>query len=109
MLGWTAGGSVAGWGATGFGVATGHDQLHRGFYQAVFNSGVRTLGLATAAGKQKPLEQRAQPGPDGHLRSAGRSGSAHQPTTNHKLRSSHRSLFVSNAWSQWFDTCFALC
>jgi hypothetical protein len=52
MLGWTAGGSVAGWGATGFGVATGHDQLHRGFYQAVFNSGVRTLGLATAAGKQ---------------------------------------------------------
>ena len=52
MLGWEAGGSVAGWGATGFGVATGHDQLHRGFYQAVFNSGVRTLGLATAAGKQ---------------------------------------------------------
>jgi hypothetical protein len=52
MLGWTAGGSVAGWGATGFGVATGHDQLHRGFYQAVFNGGVRTLGLATAAGKQ---------------------------------------------------------
>jgi hypothetical protein len=52
MLAWTAGGSVAGWGATGFGVATGHDQLHRGFYQAVFNSGVRTLGLATAAGKQ---------------------------------------------------------
>jgi hypothetical protein len=52
MLGWTAGGSVAGWGATGFGVATGHDQLHRGFYLAVFNSGVRTLGLATAAGKQ---------------------------------------------------------
>lgn len=52
MLGWEAGGSVAGWGATGFGVATGHDQLHRGFYQAVFDSGVRTLGLATAAGKQ---------------------------------------------------------
>jgi len=52
MLGWAGGGSVAGWGATGFGVATGHDQLHRGFYQAVFGSGVRTLGLATAAGKQ---------------------------------------------------------
>jgi hypothetical protein len=52
MLGWAAGGSVAGWGATGFGVATGHDQLHRGFYQAVFNGGIRTLGLATAAGKQ---------------------------------------------------------
>lgn len=52
MLGWAAGGSVAGWGATGFGVATGHDYLHRGFYQAVFNGGVRTLGLATSAGKQ---------------------------------------------------------
>ncbi len=52
MLGWEAGGSVAAWGATGFGVATGHDQLHRGFYQAVFSGGVRTLGLATAAGKQ---------------------------------------------------------
>jgi hypothetical protein len=52
MLGWAAGGSVAGWGATGFGVATGHDQLHRGFYQAIFGNGVRTLGLATSAGKQ---------------------------------------------------------
>lgn len=52
MLGWANGGSVAGWGATGFGVATGHDHLHRGFYQAVFNAGVRTLGVATAAGKQ---------------------------------------------------------
>jgi hypothetical protein len=52
MLSWPTGGSVAGWGATGFGVATGHDKLHRGFYRAVFESGVRTLGLATAAGKQ---------------------------------------------------------
>lgn len=52
MLAWTGGGSVAGWAATGFGVATGHDYLHRGFYQAVFGSNVRTLGLATAAGKQ---------------------------------------------------------
>lgn len=52
MLGWGSGGSVAGWAATGFGVATGHDRLHRGFYQVVFNNGVRTLGLATAAGKQ---------------------------------------------------------
>ena len=33
MLEWTQGGSVAGWGATGFGVATGHDWLHRGFYR----------------------------------------------------------------------------
>lgn len=52
MLNWTNGGSVAGWGATGFGVATGHDKLHRGFYQAVYTNGERTLGLATAAGKQ---------------------------------------------------------
>lgn len=51
MLGWSAGGSVAGWAATGFGVATGHDQLHRGFYQAVFGGG-RILGAATTAGKQ---------------------------------------------------------
>ncbi|MFZ2487209.1 MAG: C25 family cysteine peptidase [Anaerolineae bacterium] len=52
MLNGTNGGSVAGWGATGFGVATGHDKLHRGFYQAVYTNGERTLGLATAAGKQ---------------------------------------------------------
>ena len=52
MLAWTNGGSVAGWGATGFGVATGHDYLHRGFYRAVFNDNTRILGLATAAGKQ---------------------------------------------------------
>ena len=42
---------MAGWAATGFGVATGHDQLHRGFYQAVFGGG-RILGAATTAGKQ---------------------------------------------------------
>jgi hypothetical protein len=52
MLARADAGSVAGWGATGFGVATGHDELHRGFYQAVFTGGVRILGLATAAGKQ---------------------------------------------------------
>ncbi|MER2598410.1 MAG: C25 family cysteine peptidase [Caldilineales bacterium] len=52
MLKWAAGGSVAGWGATGFGVATGHETLHRGFYQAVYTGNVRVLGLATAAGKQ---------------------------------------------------------
>lgn len=52
MLKRTPGGSIAGWGATGFGVATGHDWLHRSFYQAVFNGGIRNLGLATAAGKQ---------------------------------------------------------
>lgn len=53
MLDWSAGGTVAGWGATGFGVATGHDRLHRGFYDGVFQSDLHTLGLATIAGKQK--------------------------------------------------------
>ena len=52
LLGWGAGGTVAGWGATGFGVATGHDRLHRGFYDGVFASGLHTLGPATIAGKQ---------------------------------------------------------
>lgn len=52
MLKWASGGSIAGWGATGFGVATGHEALHRGFYQAVYTNNIRTLGLATAAGKQ---------------------------------------------------------
>ena len=52
MLDWGAGGTVAGWGATGFGVATGHDRLHRGFYDGVFQSGLHQLGLATLAGKQ---------------------------------------------------------
>lgn len=52
MLEWTGGGSVAAWGATGFGVATGHDWLHRGFYRAVFTNGVRPVGLAAVAGKQ---------------------------------------------------------
>lgn len=53
MLGWGAGGTVAGWGATGFGVATGHDRLHRGFYDGVFQAGLHKLGLATIAGKQQ--------------------------------------------------------
>jgi hypothetical protein len=51
MLEWSQGGSVAGWGATGFGVATGHDWLHRGFYQAVFGQQMRAVGPATVAGK----------------------------------------------------------
>ena len=52
MLEWAQGGSVAGWGATGFGLATGHDWLHRGFYRAIFTDGVRSVGLATVGGKQ---------------------------------------------------------
>lgn len=52
MVDWGAGGTVAGWGATGFGVATGHDRLHRGFYDGLFLTGLDKLGLATLAGKQ---------------------------------------------------------
>lgn len=47
----TAGGAVASWGPTGLGVAYGHDQLNRGFLDAVFARGIRELGLATLAGK----------------------------------------------------------
>jgi hypothetical protein len=46
------GGSAAGWGATGFGVAVGHDKLHTGFYRGVFELGLTRVGLAAIAGKQ---------------------------------------------------------
>ena len=39
------------WGPTGLGVAYGHDQLNRGFLDAVFARGIRELGLAAFAGK----------------------------------------------------------
>ncbi len=52
LLAHTGGGSVAGWAATGLGVANGHDVLHRGFYQALFGGGVTRLGLAAVAAKQ---------------------------------------------------------
>lgn len=44
-------GAVASWSPTGLGVATGHDYLHRGFYDALFNRDVRELGPATTAAK----------------------------------------------------------
>ncbi len=44
-------GAVASWSPTGLGVATGHDYLHRGFYDALFNRDVRALGPATTAAK----------------------------------------------------------
>ncbi len=47
----TAGGAVASWGPTGLGVAYGHDQLNRGFLDAVFMRGIRELGLATLVAK----------------------------------------------------------
>jgi uncharacterized repeat protein (TIGR01451 family) len=44
-------GAVASWSATGLGVATGHDRLNRGFFEAVFDDGLRRIGEATMAGK----------------------------------------------------------
>jgi uncharacterized repeat protein (TIGR01451 family) len=45
------GGAVASWGPTGLGVAYGHDDLNRGFLEAVLHDGVREFGPATYAGK----------------------------------------------------------
>ena len=44
-------GAVASWGPTGLGVANGHDELNRGFLDAVLLRGVREFGPATYAGK----------------------------------------------------------
>jgi hypothetical protein len=51
LLDWDQGGSIGGWAATGLGVATGHDALHRGFFAAVFADGTLEVGLAADAGK----------------------------------------------------------
>ena len=47
------GGAVAAWGSTGLGVATGHEKLQAGLYQAVMDRGETKLGAATFAGKLK--------------------------------------------------------
>jgi hypothetical protein len=44
-------GAVTVWGATGLGINTGHDWLDNGFFRAVFNDTVGTVGEATLAGK----------------------------------------------------------
>lgn len=44
-------GAVASWSPTGLGVASGHDYLNRGFYDALFKNGATTIGEATTAGK----------------------------------------------------------
>lgn len=44
-------GAVASWSATGYGYATGHDYLNRGFFQAALFDGVRELGAAADVGK----------------------------------------------------------
>jgi hypothetical protein len=44
-------GAVASWSPTGLGIASGHDHLDRGFFEARFEDAKRTLGEATLAGK----------------------------------------------------------
>ena len=44
------GGAVGSWSPTGFGFATGHDYLNRGFYQAVFFDNTPQVGLAAMQG-----------------------------------------------------------
>jgi hypothetical protein len=51
LLTLNGGGVVAAWGATGLGVSTGHDKLDDGFFRAVFNEHVNTVGQATLSGK----------------------------------------------------------
>lgn len=45
------GGALASWAPTGQGVASGHDVLHRGFYDAVMQQGVPRLGPAIILAK----------------------------------------------------------
>lgn len=45
------GGAVASWSPTGFGVATGHDWLEQGFFIALFQQHLPTLGEVTTYGK----------------------------------------------------------
>ena len=44
-------GAVASWSPTGLGVASGHDYLDRGFFNALFSDGAASIGDATLAGK----------------------------------------------------------
>jgi len=44
-------GAVAAYSPTGLGVSTGHDALHRGFYDSLFQNGEWRLGPATIASK----------------------------------------------------------
>jgi hypothetical protein len=44
-------GAVASWSPTGFGLASGHDYLERGFFLSVFHGQSHTVGAAATAGK----------------------------------------------------------
>ena len=46
-------GAIASWSSTGFGLATGHDYLNKGFFTAVFTDNIAEIGPATYLGKLK--------------------------------------------------------
>ncbi len=56
-----AGGAIASWSPTGFGLASGHDLMERGFFLSVFHDRTARIGAATTAGKVY-LVQNASPG-----------------------------------------------
>jgi hypothetical protein len=45
-------GALASWAASGLGIASGHDLLDQGFFDAVMQQGVRRIGAAAVLGKQ---------------------------------------------------------
>ena len=51
LLTLNGGGAAVTWGSTGLGVSTGHSSLDDGFFRAVFNDRVSTVGQAALAGK----------------------------------------------------------
>ncbi|MCG3209540.1 MAG: hypothetical protein FOGNACKC_03167 [Anaerolineae bacterium] len=51
------GGAVGVWAATGLGYPSGHRELMRQFYNAVFSNGIRELGAATTEAKLNTLAQ----------------------------------------------------
>jgi hypothetical protein len=55
LLRHAGGGAIAVWGATGLGVATGHEELQAGFLDTVLFTSERRLGAATLAGKLQLL------------------------------------------------------
>jgi hypothetical protein len=46
-----ASGAIAAFSPTGLGVSSGHDMLHKGFYDALMNDGISELGLASQNSK----------------------------------------------------------
>lgn len=56
-----AGGMVASWSPTGFGLATGHDYLEKGIFLAWFHEGINRLGPSTDFAKRY-LDTHAPPG-----------------------------------------------